>query len=166
VERFLNGKAKIVFLLGLIGVLCFTTVSCTGPPGPAGLPGLPGNPGLPGLPGLPGPPGPAVVGVAASFIVPAQIPVATKKFTVYVSGFAPDEEVVIYLVGKFKADGGAFEAIDPYMAEGVANEYGAAKIVKKKFQKAVGCYELGPGVYSLGARQGDIVVIAPLVITE
>ncbi|MFC1914628.1 hypothetical protein ACFLXF_05095, partial [Chloroflexota bacterium] len=97
---------------------------------------------------------------------PAQILTSERTVSLYASGFAPDEKIVISLTGSWERMEGV-TVVNPPIGGGMANEYGADEIILARFDASVKTYSLEPGmVYTLVAAQGDIEVSTPLVLAE
>ena len=168
-KRLFKGKAKAILFLCLICVLLFAVIGCSAGPagpagaaGPAGPAGAKGPAGAAGTTGSQGPTGPMV---EAKLVVPSQVAKGGRLVDMYLSGFAPNETVVVKIMGTFMF-AGATEVKDPIVAGGPTNEYGAAKLYIPRINGVVSRYELGIGVYTLMAEQGDIMVTTPIEITE
>ncbi len=140
-------------VLTFIGGLILIMTGCAGPQGAVGATGVQG------------PQGPAGPPASASIVAPSQVPANTTAITVYVSGFVPQKNVVIKLIGKWKV--APIEVVDPILDGGIVNANGAAKFnSSNNFITAVNTYKLAPGVYTLAAEQGDLLVTTPIEIIE
>ena len=169
-KRLFKGKAKAILFLGLVCVLLFAVIGCTGPVGPAGSAGSagPAGPagakGAAGAAGATGPQGMVAPGADALLVAPTQIPSSTGTLALYVSGFSPGENVIVRIKGTWMR--GNFEAVNPEIGGAVVNEYCAAKVSVFRFFNVVKVHGLELGVYTLMAEQGDIMVTTPIEITE